>query len=157
MCWVGWFSVSETKAIFSFFWNVNVQRFAERLWRNPVIKNEVSLCSRHWYWVHNLKWNIPFPPSSSCNFFNLFTPFPKWGAALCKKKRSYDSHGAVHSPADSQMSSLSFKLGNDSFYFFSFFFFLPGSVHSNISVWHFSLYLPSHSRKAEHYVHWSCE
>lgn len=38
--------------------------------------------------------------------------------------------------------------------FISFlFFFLPGSVHSNISVWHFSLYLPSHSRKAEHYVH----
>ena len=72
--WVKW------KQFFS-FWNVNAQRFAEYLWRNHVIKNQVSLCSHHWYGVHNLKWNIFLPLAISLPFSLL----PKWRAGFVWK------------------------------------------------------------------------
>lgn len=68
------------KQFFS-FWNVNAPRFAEYLWRNHVIKNQVSLCSHHWYGVHNLKWNI-FLPLAISSPFSLLS---KWRAGFVWK------------------------------------------------------------------------
>lgn len=74
---------------FSSFWNGNALWFAECLWRNRVIKNQVSPCSHHWYGVHNLKWNS-FLPLAISSPFSLRS---KWRAGFCVK-RSCGFHGA---------------------------------------------------------------
>lgn len=37
------------------FWNVNAQWFAKHLWRNRIIKNQVSPCRSQWWEGHNFR------------------------------------------------------------------------------------------------------